>query len=713
MYILGLALVAPLVLLLPMLYLALIAGAAWGAYWHATANTGILAGQGVFLRASLYAGPLVGGLFIVLMLLKPLFARPVQEADPYSLEPEQEPIFHAFVAKVADAVGAPIPRRIEVNCIPNASASFHRGLLGLLRRDLVLTVGTPLIASLNTRQLAALIAHELGHFSQTLGMGLTGIIASITQWFARAAFEPDEWDEQMANLLEEGCLGHVLGPLLVVVQLCVLVTRLILFVFALIAALLTMFLMRQMEYDADVYAARVAGFDALAPTFERISEANIGFEELAGQLEDAVVAGTLPDDIPAYLLRRSEASQWRLNPPRTSPPRLLLRIMQLLVTHPPTVLRVERVQREGSEGVYRYEAPASDLLRHFETICKWTTLGLYHKKLGPHVQIGHLKPLPDDRRHRELRAAGHAASRRFFQGTLHPAHKIFPDATSLRGPIPAQEARETLARARKAIIRDAPGVRGRVVEIIDLEQTLVKAMDDKTLTTDEALIAPPSSLRRRQHGGKDSTPKMSATLEVLRREIGTFDRLVERRLKTVLSMLKSEPMAASPGKTENLERHADLLLEVLEFLRVVEPITDDTRISLGAIRHLWVHEDDKPEGSLTNARAAAAAKRLRRAVKKLRPTMLEAPRAVTRCQRGILPPTTVSGTAAPLDTIGQIYRAAFSLVNQLNESYGDVIGRLAIIAERVERAAGLDPLPQPYDDVLRVPLRAPHVTMEY
>jgi len=705
--------VSPLVLLLPVLYLALIAGTVWGVYWHATENTGILTGQGIFLRASLYAGPLVGGVFIVLMLFKPLLARPVREADPYSLEPEQEPIFHAFVTKVAEAVGAPIPRRIEVNCIPNASASFHRGMLGLLRRDLVLTIGTPLIASLDTRQLAALIAHELGHFSQALGMGLTGVVAWITQWFARAAFEPDEWDEQMASLLEEGCLGRVLGPVLVVAQLCLLVTRLILFVLAVIAALLTMFLMRQMEYDADVYAARVAGFDAFAPTFERISEASVGFEELAAQLEDAVVAGTLPDNIPAYLVRRREASQWRLNPPRTSPPRFLLRLMQVLVTHPPTVLRVERVRREGSEGVYRHEAPASDLLRHFETICKWTTLGLYHRKLGKHVQIGHLKPLPDDGRHRELRAAGRVASRRFFQGTLHPAHKIFPGTASLGRRLAAEEARQALARTRNAVLRDAPGVRGAVAEIIDLEHALVKAMDDKTLTGDEALIAPPSSIHRHRHEGRDSTPKMSAKLDVLRREIERFDRLVERRLNISLSMLKSGSMSASVRRSENLDRHADLLLEVLEFLRAVEPIADDMRISLGAIKHLWGHQDNKPEGTLTNERAAAAAKRLRRAVKKLRPKMLEAPRAVTRCQTGILPPATVSGTAAPLDTIGQIYRAAISLVNQLNESYGDVIGRLAIITERIERTAGLAPLPQPDDDVLRVPLRAPHVTMEY
>ena len=66
----------------------------------------ILYGTGIYWRASLYAGPLVAGPFIMIMMIKPFFARPVKKANPYSLEVEQAPVFHAFVAKVADAVGA-------------------------------------------------------------------------------------------------------------------------------------------------------------------------------------------------------------------------------------------------------------------------------------------------------------------------------------------------------------------------------------------------------------------------------------------------------------------------------------------------------------------------------------------------------------------------------------------------------------------------------
>src|SRR5262249_47260105 len=87
--------------------------------------------------------------------------------------------------------------RIDVDCEVNASASPEHGILSLLRRRLVLTVGLPLAASLDVNQFAGVLAHEFGHFSQSAGMGLTYLVRSINAWFARVVYERDQWDAKL------------------------------------------------------------------------------------------------------------------------------------------------------------------------------------------------------------------------------------------------------------------------------------------------------------------------------------------------------------------------------------------------------------------------------------------------------------------------------------------------------------------------------------
>jgi len=151
LYVLGLGVVAFAMVLLPAIYLGLILLAVWGVLFHLTHHLGILtASSGGGLGKMLaYLGPAVAGGILVFFMLKPLFARRPKESQPLFLDPAQEPLLFAFVQRICQLVGAPMPGRIDVDCQVNASASLRRGLLS---RDLVLTIGLPLAAGLNLRQ---------------------------------------------------------------------------------------------------------------------------------------------------------------------------------------------------------------------------------------------------------------------------------------------------------------------------------------------------------------------------------------------------------------------------------------------------------------------------------------------------------------------------------------------------------------------------------
>jgi len=89
-----------------------------------------------------------------------------------------------FVDQLCDLVGrARGPRKIKVDCQVNASAGFAGGMFSLLGHNLVLTIGLPLAAGLNLRQLTGVLAHEFGHFAQGTAMRVSYIVRSINGWF--------------------------------------------------------------------------------------------------------------------------------------------------------------------------------------------------------------------------------------------------------------------------------------------------------------------------------------------------------------------------------------------------------------------------------------------------------------------------------------------------------------------------------------------------
>lgn len=125
-------------------------------------------------------------------MVKPLFAPRAPRSQPLALNPESEALLFGFVTRVCAVVGAPFPARIDVDCELNASASLRRGFKSLLSNDLVLTIGLPLVAGTNISQLAGVIAHEFGHFTQGFGMRLQYVIRRVNHWFARVIYQRDQ-----------------------------------------------------------------------------------------------------------------------------------------------------------------------------------------------------------------------------------------------------------------------------------------------------------------------------------------------------------------------------------------------------------------------------------------------------------------------------------------------------------------------------------------
>jgi Zn-dependent protease with chaperone function len=393
LYRLGLLVVTFAMVTLPLIYSALIGAAAWAVYYWATHFTYLLSvsgGRGMIVMLLAYLTPLFAGAVLVFFMVKPLFARRPAHAQPLALNPGAEPLLFAFVTRLCQAVGAPFPTRIDIDCQLNAAASFRRGVFSFLGNDLVLTIGLPLAASLNLREFAGVLAHEFGHFTQGFGMRLTYVIRTVNGWFARVVYERDAWDVMLeeAAQTDDWRLGLVIG----VARLGVGISRLLLRVLMWIGHGIGCFMLRQMEYDADSYEIKLAGSDAFESTMRRFHVLGATMERTYKDLRSTWNIGKrLPNDFPAYFMNYAAAM------PETERTRLEdtmgLEATGLFDTHPSNGDRIRKARQAGDPGMFHLDAPAKELFSSFEVPAKQVTLLHYQDDLGIPLELATLIPL--------------------------------------------------------------------------------------------------------------------------------------------------------------------------------------------------------------------------------------------------------------------------------------------------------------------------------
>ena len=377
LYSAGLAIVAFAMVLLPIIYLTLIAFTVWAVIWHLKSDTWIFegaSGRGGVLRLILYLGPAVAGGILVFFMVKPFFAAKTKPPEPITLDPAKESLLFAFVRQVCGLVGAPVPCRIDVDCQVNASAGLRRGLWS---KDLVLTIGLPLAAGLDMRQFAGVLAHEFGHFAQGAGMRLSYIIRKINLWFARVVYERDEWDVKLEQSARN--TDARIGIVLHLARGCVWLTRRILWALMQAGHAISCFMLRQMEYDADSYETKIAGSDAFELTASRMRLLNVATQTAYEDVRQSWASKRLPENLP--LLIGHKASSLPAEVHQKLSTSAASEETGWFDTHPCDADRVREARRLNEPGVFRLAEPATRLFSDFTELSKAVTRHQYEKHL--------------------------------------------------------------------------------------------------------------------------------------------------------------------------------------------------------------------------------------------------------------------------------------------------------------------------------------------
>lgn len=694
LYHLGLVIVALAMILLPLLYVSLIGLTIYGVFYHATHNIGILR-VAFYITVLLYITPIVVGIILVLFMIKPLLAKQASYVKPISLNRRNEPLLFAFVNKICQIVDAPAPYRIDITCDVNASAGFQGGIGSIFNNNLILCIGLPLMAGLNLQQFAGVLAHEFGHFRQGAGRRLTYITRAINAWFVRVVYQRDIWDDRLAIWSRKEDIDFRIKIILYLAQFFVWINRNILWVFMMTGHSISAFMLRQMEFDADRYEARLAGSETFTSTTMSIRALALASRNVLQELGDSWQEKRLGDNIPALILAKAKSFSQNV----------LLQIKEDILkektgfgdTHPSDKDRIYSAQREQSAGIFNLKESATSLFSNFEYLAKMATRSYYHDILGVQLEQKNLVSTDELLGQQSQTQAGDKAMNRYFQGMLTGTRLVIPTAESIVAPTNPQQTLQQLRDMRQGMVESLKPAKDAYQQYHRGNDLIDDAVQASTLLTAKFMInAKQFNLPSANHEGIERLYDKASTIQKAASEkLDTFEEKINCRLISALQLMHHPKVAERIIAADNKLKQAKTLVAVLCKIGGIFPQILSLQKECIALATL-LHNLDGNENN----------EDLSREMQKLLPPIQECLWGIQNNFAQTTYPFThahgeISIASYLMDSLpgktdfNMIYDTVRNMLDKYYSLYYRIMGQLALTAEEVESAVGLKPLPDP------------------
>ncbi|MGC4118552.1 MAG: M48 family metallopeptidase [Myxococcales bacterium] len=682
LYRVGLFLVALAMVALPLVYVAVIVLVSWLVYLHAVHNTDLL-GSSLFSSIA-YGGPLVIGAVGVFFLVKPLFAQRTKPNASYLLGPQAEPRLHAFVARLAELVGARAPAEIRVDLDVNASARLCGAFRGIFSSDLTLTIGLPLAAGLSLRQFTGVLAHELGHFSQGTALRLNAVVMSINLWFARVVYERDSWDEALRNARAP---HFALSAVILGAQAFVAVSRGLLWCLMRAGLFLSSFLSRQMEYDADLFEVRVCGSAELAGTFLALRELAVAQERTWAVLNAAWAEGRYCDDVVAFteLLRERMPQEVKEALARAEGPAKA----GVFDSHPSDAERISRAQREGGDGIFHLDAPARALFSDFQALCRERSQVLAQQTLESDLERAHRQTAAELVEEFDSRERDRDAFDRYFRDEVTPYRPVLSTLVRNESPVPPEDE---LRHCREWLMgRKAPAAQR-------YEKALARIKEASRAAELKAVFAGEEAAKLGLAGlGSGDEVAAALELEGAQGALADAERLCSNRLRATLALLERPEVVARLAGGAALTREAQTLaaatVELAPYFAQLEAWRRELAIYDALLQALPTNQGNALAIHSLMNQARVMLDRVEGVFHPLQQVRYPFPHADGEASvAGYL----LAGCQLPdIEEVADIHAAGTQMGQRLGALHERLLARLAVIGEVVERSLGLEPLPAP------------------
>ncbi|GJM26100.1 MAG: hypothetical protein DHS20C16_25150 [Phycisphaerae bacterium] len=696
-YVAALAIVSLFMVLLPLVYVGIIGGVGYATYYHATNDWMVMSSGGgsgrgrLYKFILLYIMPLVVGVVLIAFMIKPLFARPGRRDKRLSLVRDNDPVIFEFVDRVCAAVGAPRPKRIDVDCEVNASARFRRDWISMfLPGDLVLTLGAPLLAGLSLNEFAGVLAHEFGHFSQGLGMRLSNIIMSVNHWFVRVVYERDSWDDWLVESSENES-GWV-SLIFMMARLFVWITRKILWLLMIVGQAVSCALLRQMEYDADRHEIRLVGSEVFKQTSRRMGELSIAGQALMSEMNESWKDGKLPDNYPIALAAKSDDIPENVR--ESLREHIAKQKTGLFHSHPSDAARAKRADKENADPIFSVDAQPGELFSQFEGLCKAATFSYYQDLVGPSLKQSNLMPTAALIDRRKKASRGRKSSERYFCGALSALRPIRIDPFSKALTNGGESNIKQIKRARAALAQSMPAIAKLYETYTSASETIIGASAIAALAKHDLKLSP-DVFDLKSKTAKDVPTERDQAMRSLREsqeQIAKIEAVIQLRLESGVGLISSDAVAKRVKDWKKLEARARELVETSAVIHRTRSAMDKIRNEQLTLRVMvnLIAEDPKAWGEDLLPPAKRISAKQHAALADILMTLGDHKYPFAHADGRVSLADYAIGKLPSREAVFEISSAADTTIDHLQSLYLRVMGELAQIAEGVEHVLGFD-----------------------
>lgn len=529
-------------LLLPLFYLGTVAVVFWILFMHVTENFDwiVSSSSTVFLKALYGFVALQLGL-ILFFLLRPFIPRSQSFKKEIELLPSQEPHLFQFVQQICTALGAPTPLKIFVSMDINAGARFAGRISDVWKGRLELVLGLPLIGGLDLGQFAGVLAHELGHFRQGLGMRLVHVIRAHNHKFLQDS------ESENPNYRAGPRLSKSLGwkglrlwtqPLLLFklnVLIHVFMVKQFQKAYARLGQTLTGILLQQMEFEADKTAIRLVGGETFASMVLEAKVLEASWVLANRSLSLALREGRLADDLPALVTAHTRVFIPEIR--KKMERNLLSEKAPWYDTHPSLADRVRGARISLVRGMFHAKGKAQNLFHDFDALSKKATCDFYRQDFGDEFNPSRLvstQSLISDQSEIQI---GEAALSGYFLGLLSNLRPLWVDANDFCPAATFDQLKLEIIKARKIVSQEFFKAKVLHEKYSSIDQKILEVSQGEALLRASFMIEP-ADFQLTQNSISSALLTFS-TLQGEQRLIGQELQLFETAMKARLTAMAS------------------------------------------------------------------------------------------------------------------------------------------------------------------------------
>ena len=208
------------------------------------------------------------------------------------------------------------------------------------------------------------------------------LIRRVNAWLFRVVYERDRWDQALITASKREGEHFLTLFVVLLVRFGIGTGRAILWVLMWIGHLLSSFLSRQMEFDADLYEIRICGSQSFVTTQRRLHQLELGAALAQKQMvEQWKKEKKLFDQIPALIVQKASEIPAEIQS-RHHSVRDQMRT-RLFDSHPSDAERIRRAVAANEPGIFHAATPATQLFTDFSALARRVTLAHYRELVGP------------------------------------------------------------------------------------------------------------------------------------------------------------------------------------------------------------------------------------------------------------------------------------------------------------------------------------------